>query len=145
MKGRIAIREVTEEEALRYGRFGGSAAPRFLIVDADEPDKTLHYGGNLGRAEGSDWIVHCISEGRRWEAHRGYVLVLTAEQKLLEKVGNIVDLNDGFFPPSKIAEDPAVAVAKYDRIARTVHPQAFWDPFTNDRELVNGHKRKIYD
>lgn len=120
---RIAIREATEEEALGYGRFGGSAISRFLIVSADDPDKALQYGGNLGRGEGGDWLLYTIREARRWE-RRGYKLVLTAEQKMIEAVGKTLDLN-AWLPPSKIADDPPVAVAKFDRICRIVCPEAF--------------------
>jgi hypothetical protein len=132
----IAIREATEEEALDYGRFGGSGVPRFLIVNAEEPDKVLTYGGNLGRGEGSDFIANAIANGRRWE-RKGYKLVLTAEQKMIEQVTHVVDLNR-YWPPTKIAEDPAVAVAKFDRIARIVIPEAFWNPLTGQRETARG-------
>ncbi len=132
---RIAIREATEEEALAYGRFGDRAIPRFLIVDADEPEKNLKYGGNLCRGEGSDFLLYTISEARRWE-RKGYKLVLTAEQKMIERIGRVVAIND-YYPPIKIARDPAVAVAKYDRIVRIVYPEAFWDGWTGERELFD--------
>lgn len=132
---RIAIREATEEEAPAYGRFGDSGVPRFLIVNADEPDEALHYGGNLNRGEGSDWILNAIGEARAWE-RRGYKLVLTREQKVIEAVGEVLDLNT-WFPPAEIVRDPAAAAAKFDRICRIVCPEAFWDPFTNERELFN--------
>lgn len=132
---RIAIREATEQEALDYGRFGGRAIPRFLIVDADEPEKNLQYGGNLYRGEGSDFLRYTISQARRWE-RKGYRLILTAEQKMIEQIAKAVDINS-WYPPRKIAEDPAVAVAKYDRIARIVCPEAFWDGLTEERELFD--------
>lgn len=130
-KKRIAIREATEEEALGYGRFGDSAIPRFLIVDADEPDKTLQYDGNLFRGEGSDWLLYTIRTARRWE-RRGYELVLTAEQKMIEAIGKALELNT-WFPPSKIAADPPVAAAKFDRICRIACPEAFIDEGRADR------------
>lgn len=140
----IAIREITEEEALHaWQRLGHMAPNRFVIVAHGDPEKALGYGlgGMLGLFEGADWIQSAISIGRDWERSRSNVhLVLTHEQRLVERVCNIVDVNT-WHPPTKIASDPATAVAKFDRIARTVVPEAFMDVFTNEREMIDGTRR----
>lgn len=141
---RIAIREITEEEALHaWQRLGHMAPNRFAIVAHGDPEKALGYGLGvmLGLFEGADWIQSAISIGRDWErTRRNVVLVLTHEQRLIERVCKIVDVN-AWHPPTKIAADPAVAVAKFDRIARTVVPEAFLDVFTNEREMIDGTRR----